>query len=175
MNVQKNIRQSFKEIVDARNKHKEKALAIKDIFEEQKNKISLLREDKYQLQDRLDQLEHNNKNQTELILKRTKETRELNRDVWNRKGWDHQRTKWSKWQSSIFQRNDHWFRGWNSTKGYQNFKSWSNFVWREKESLKKTLDSELKMDSKEELLAAKNRVAWKGVEEQEGKWNLWLG
>ena len=75
-------RQSLEEIVDAGNKHKEKALAIKEIAVDQKNKISILREEKYELQYRVDQLEQENKNQTELILKMTTETRELKRDVW---------------------------------------------------------------------------------------------
>ena len=76
-------RQSLEEIADAGNKHKEKALAIKEIAADQKNKISILPEEKYQLQDRVDQLEHENKNYTEIIRKMTRETRELKRDVWN--------------------------------------------------------------------------------------------
>ena len=71
--------------MEAGNKHKEKALALKDIAVDQKSKISTLREEKYQLQEKVDELEYDEKNQTESILKMTKENRDLKRGVSNLK------------------------------------------------------------------------------------------
>ena len=72
-----NYRQSLEEIVTAGNKHREMALSLKGIAEEQKKKISILREEKNSLLDRTDHLEVDAKRQTELSFKKTKENREL--------------------------------------------------------------------------------------------------
>ena len=62
-------RQSMSEIVEAGNKHKEKAIAIKEIAEEQKRKISILREEKNSLLDDVEQLEFDARNKNEIMRK----------------------------------------------------------------------------------------------------------
>ena len=49
---------SFEEIIEAGNKHRENVLALKDISEKQKVKLSSLREEKNVLLDKVDGLEH---------------------------------------------------------------------------------------------------------------------
>ena len=71
---------SFKEIIEAGNKHREKALALKDISENQKEKISILREEKNNLLDKVDKvdkMELDAKRDSELILRMTRDTRDL--------------------------------------------------------------------------------------------------
>ena len=74
-------RQSLEEVAEAGNKHREKVIALKAIAEEQKSKISILREEKYSLMENIDQLEHDKNIDTDLILSMTKENRELKRDL----------------------------------------------------------------------------------------------
>ena len=50
-------RQSLEEIVEAGNRHKAKALSLKGIAEEQKKKISILREEKFKFQEEIDNME----------------------------------------------------------------------------------------------------------------------
>ena len=64
-------RQSLEEVVEAGNKHKEKALALKDIAVNLKNRVSNLREEKHQLQDKVDELEFETRNQRDLIIRMT--------------------------------------------------------------------------------------------------------
>ena len=59
-------RQSLEEVAEAGNKHREKVIALKAIAEEQKSKISGLREEKYSLMESLDQLEYEKKENTGL-------------------------------------------------------------------------------------------------------------
>ena len=70
-------RQSIPEIVEAANKHKEKLVSLKQIAEEQKFKISSLREEKNALIDSVDQLELKQKDDNAVIMKMTREMREL--------------------------------------------------------------------------------------------------
>ena len=70
-------RQSIEEIVEAGNKHKEQIVILRKLAEDQKKKISILREEKNSLLDRTDHLEVDAKRQTELSFKKTKENREL--------------------------------------------------------------------------------------------------
>ena len=72
---------SFKEIIEAGNKHREKALALKDISENQKEKISSLREEKNNLLDKVDKMELDAKRDSELILSMTRDTRDLKIDM----------------------------------------------------------------------------------------------
>ena len=72
---------SFEEIIEAGNKHREKVLALKDISENQKVKISSLREEKNVLLDKVDRLELDSKQDSELILRMTSETKSLKREV----------------------------------------------------------------------------------------------
>ena len=76
-------RQSIEEVAEACNKHREKVIALKDIAEEQKSKISILREEKYSLLDKVDQLEYDDKRSSDLILRMTRETRDLKIEVKN--------------------------------------------------------------------------------------------
>ena len=70
-------RQSIEEVTLAGNKHREKSLALKEIAEEQKRKISNLREDRNELLDKVTQLESREKSQRDLIIRMTRETRDL--------------------------------------------------------------------------------------------------
>ena len=54
------------ENAEAGNNHREKVIALKAIAEEQKSKISRLREEKYSLMESLDQLEYEKKENTGL-------------------------------------------------------------------------------------------------------------
>ena len=72
---------SFEEIIEAGTKHREKVLALKDISENQKIKISSLREEKNELLDRVDKLELDQKQDSDMILRMTTETRRLKREV----------------------------------------------------------------------------------------------
>ena len=73
----KRYRKSKEEVTEAGNKHEEKALALKGVAEEQKAKISSLREEKNSLLDKIDQLEFTEKHSSDLIIRMTRETREL--------------------------------------------------------------------------------------------------
>ena len=57
------------EIFEAGNKHKEKLTALKEIAENQKEKISLLRENKFSLQYQVDQLQSDLEIEKELVYK----------------------------------------------------------------------------------------------------------
>ena len=70
-------RQSIEEIVEAGNKHKDKLLALKRIAEDQKVKISSLREERNALLDNVDHLEFKQKDDNEMILRLTREMRDL--------------------------------------------------------------------------------------------------
>ena len=70
-------RQSIEEIVEAGNKHKEQIVILRKLAEDQKKKISILREEKNSLLDSTDCLEVDAKRHTELSLKLSKENREL--------------------------------------------------------------------------------------------------
>jgi hypothetical protein len=70
-------RQSIKEIVEAANKHKEKLASLKQIAEGQKVKISSLREERNALLHNVDQLEFKQKNDDEMMLRMTREMRDL--------------------------------------------------------------------------------------------------
>ena len=72
---------SFQEIIEAGNNHREKALALKDISENQKEKISILREEKNNLLDKVDKMELDAKRDSELILRMTRDTRDLKIDM----------------------------------------------------------------------------------------------
>ena len=72
---------SFEEIIEAGNKHRENVLALKDISEKQKVKLSSLREEKNVLLDKVDGLEHDKRKDSDLILRMTSETRSLKREV----------------------------------------------------------------------------------------------
>ena len=76
---------SFEEIIEAGNKHREKVLALKDISENQKIKISSLREERNQLLDTVDRLELDQKRDSDMILRMTSETRNLKREVRDQK------------------------------------------------------------------------------------------
>jgi hypothetical protein len=68
---------SFEEIIKACNKQREGVLALKDISENQKEKISSLREEKNNLLDKVDKMELDAKKESELILRMTRDTRDL--------------------------------------------------------------------------------------------------
>ena len=70
-------RQSIEEVTLAGNKHRGKALALKEIAEEQKRKIYNLWEDRNELLDKVTQLESREKSQRDLIIRMTRETRDL--------------------------------------------------------------------------------------------------
>ena len=76
-------RQSVEKVAEACNKHREKVIALKDIAEEQISKISILREEKYSLLDKVDQLEYDLKRSSDLIHGMTRETRDLKIEVKN--------------------------------------------------------------------------------------------
>ena len=66
-------RQSLEEIVEAGNRHKEKALCLKGIAEEQKKKISILREEKFNLQEEIDKMEMDARCDHDNFMKTAKE------------------------------------------------------------------------------------------------------
>ena len=68
-----NYRQSLEEIVTAGNKHKEMALSLKGIAEEQKKKISILREDKFKLQEEIDKMEMDAREEHDNFMKTAKQ------------------------------------------------------------------------------------------------------
>ena len=70
-------RQSFEEIVDDGNKHKEKLVALKDMAVNQKIIISSLRKYKDELLDNIDQLELKEQNANDMISRMSKETKKL--------------------------------------------------------------------------------------------------
>jgi hypothetical protein len=70
-------RQSLEEIVEAGNKHREKALSLKAIAEEQKKKLSILREDKFNLQEDVDKMEMDARSEHENFMKMVKENIQL--------------------------------------------------------------------------------------------------
>ena len=70
-------RKSIEDVVEAGNKHKDKAIALKVIADEQKLKISSLREVKNSLLDQVDQLEFRGRNSSDLIIRMTRESREM--------------------------------------------------------------------------------------------------
>ena len=70
-------RQSLEEIVEAGNKHREKALSLKAIAEEQKKKISILREEKFNLQEELDKMEMDARSEHDNFMKVAKENIQL--------------------------------------------------------------------------------------------------
>ena len=72
---------SIDEIFQAGKKHKEKLLTVIELSETQKLKISSLREEKNNLLDQVDQLEHDKKNDNKLILRMTRENGELKREL----------------------------------------------------------------------------------------------
>ena len=72
---------SFEEIIEAGNKHREKVFALRDISENQKVKISSLREEKNLLLDKVDKFELDAKQDSDLILRMTQETRSLKREL----------------------------------------------------------------------------------------------
>ena len=64
------------DIFAAGQKHKEKLVTLIEFTEKQKEKVSSLREEKNDLLDRMDNLELDEKRQTDLILRMTRENRE---------------------------------------------------------------------------------------------------
>ena len=70
-------RQSLEQVVEAGNKHKGKVISLKYLAEEQKVKISTLREDRDSLLDDVSKLESTEKDQRDIITRMTRETREL--------------------------------------------------------------------------------------------------
>ena len=70
-------RQTIEDIVEAGNKHKEQLIILKELAQDQKNKISSLREERNNMLEQVDQLELSSKEDNELILKMTHETRAL--------------------------------------------------------------------------------------------------
>ena len=65
------------EIFEAGIKHRDKLISLKEISENQKMKISILREEKNGLLDQVDKLELNSKYDSDLILRMTRESRNL--------------------------------------------------------------------------------------------------
>lgn len=153
-------RQSIEDIVDAGNKHKEKALALKEIAVDQKNKISILREEKYHLQHRVDQLEYENKDQTELIMKMTKETRDLKKDVCNLRKDVIEKDEIIQEQTVEKDKAQHFKENMTDLKDEILLKdikisNLEEVLLKRDRETEKTLESELKIDSKEEQLEAK--------------------
>ena len=68
---------SIDEIFAAGKKHKDKLLALIEVSEKQKSKISSLREEKNSLLDKVDQMELDDKCRVELVIKMTNEQRAL--------------------------------------------------------------------------------------------------
>ena len=66
-------RQSLDEIVEAGNKHREKAVSLKVIAEEQKRKISILRGEKFKFQEEIDKMEMDARSEHESFMKTAKE------------------------------------------------------------------------------------------------------
>ena len=72
---------SFEEIIEAGNKHREKLVALRDISESQKSKISSLREEQNLLLDKVDKFELDAKQDSDLILRMTQETGAVTREL----------------------------------------------------------------------------------------------
>ena len=69
------------EIFDAGNKHREKLICLKEITENQKLKISSIREEKIGLLDQVDRLELDAHRDSDMILRMTRETRSLKIEI----------------------------------------------------------------------------------------------
>ena len=69
------------EVIEAGQKHKDKLNAIKVIAEEQKQKISILREEKYKLQDEIDQFEVREQTKHVKVMNTYKKNINLNVEV----------------------------------------------------------------------------------------------
>ena len=169
-------KQSLEEIVEAGNKHKEKALALKEIALDQKSKISTLREEKYQLQEKVDQLEYEEKNQTQLILKMTKENGELRRDVSNLRKEVIEKDEIIKDEK---EENDKAIYSKERLMDLEDeilikdikISNLEEVLLKKEKESEKTLESELNTDSNEELLSARIELLKKELDSKNEKEN----
>jgi hypothetical protein len=65
--------QSLEEIVEAGNKHREKALSLKVIVEKQKRKLSILRKEKFKFKEEFNRMEMDARSEHENFMKTAKE------------------------------------------------------------------------------------------------------
>ena len=69
------------QIYEAAAKHREKLVALKEVAENQKKKISILREEKTELLDQVEQLEFDGRSQTKLMKHLKEEIESLNHNI----------------------------------------------------------------------------------------------